>query len=225
MAIYHYTNLDQIQEAYFNTLRLTSRTILRSNDLWSNTYSKGKYDLVKNNIESIRDYLILQEGSVSDNLAINEVTASKIKNGYKLFIKFNRNIQKDSSLKIEALEEDKVIKEENISSLNENNVSEIEISSKDLKKIKVKVSGKEFINNDVVVYEAVEKKDSSQTLIGMINDSFDVDLIFEDRIKITDEVNNPQTGSIILCSFIAGLSVLGGFVYFNVYKKNKIFKI
>ena len=58
----------------------------------------------------------------------------------------------------------------------------------------------------------------------MINDSFDVDLIFEDRIKITDEVNNPQTGSIILCSFIAGLSVLGGFVYFNVYKKNKIFK-
>ena len=217
MAIYHFTNPNIVEKKYFSTNVLTARTVLRLNGNWKNTYlESGFYDEVDYNINTIYNYLItLKEEPRKETKIINVETDNN-----NLYIQTNNKISKESELKLEIYNDENILNSiplKNLESsekgyiLNKSNLQKNE-------KVKLKLTGKEFIEKEVFIYEGENGKQSTQTLIGSSSDYINLNT----ETPFNEISINPSTG-IVNFKTIGIISLLLCITILIIISKKKAF--
>ncbi len=181
MAIYYYSNPGVIDKIYFNTYMISARTVLKSAGLWSGEYeTKGIYEEVRYNIQTIYNYLIGLKSSNTSSTRIEKMYYDED----NIYIEMNNAISLESNLKLDIYSNDNLIRELSLKDFAKDSSGNfiIDRSQLNFQNLKVRISGDEYLENEVVVYEASENKTDSQTLIGVssVERPLDLTVSFQD---------------------------------------------
>lgn len=208
MAINYYTNPGSIEKYYHKTFVLSSRSVLREHNLWTNEYPEGLYNAVGNNITNVTEYLITLSEDIPEKQHITSVTANNNKGEVYVYLNHELSKQddftiilKDNGEKVGNYNLDKVQTREDGAFVLTN------VASKDLSKITIELNGSEYVENRLFVYEAANGEETSQTMVGLstghiaILDTYSDPVISEEGVM--GEVKNPETKDLaIICCVI-----------------------
>ena len=165
LALYYYTDNDKVDEVYYNTAILsTNFSVL---DRSANYTESGYYEEVNNNINAVYDYLIsLEDNDYYEPVKINNIVANE-KNELIISLINEDNI---SNLKIKVQENNEVIADVNIKELKTDKFHNYILplnKVNDRSNVEVTLAGSVYKENEVLVFEALDGKEISQTLVGL----------------------------------------------------------
>lgn len=224
MALFNFTNSGEIEDKYYYTYKLHTSTIV-DNKIDSNGYSYGYYDTVKNNIEAVYNYLITLESDSGVN-KINSVEYQKANDKYYLGVTLSKDIKDVDNYSIEITNSSGYSK--NIELQNELKDGKKRYIIKldditDVTGLKVKLVGRELSLERVDVYEPVDGKESSQTLIGVSEGYVDVNQEYMgemlDSSDLVEENPNTLDGILIATILFAITFVIWKFILPGVKPK------
>lgn len=168
MAIYHFTNSGIIEKRYYSTTVLSTKTVLRQAGLWDNLYkTRGFYEETEYNINAVYDYLIQLTAPLRMETLVHYVRVED----NVLYVRLNREVDERSNLKIEVYHRGSLVKEFVVDNSLEYSMDMGDFSIED---IVVKTVGVEFVLRDIYVFEGVNGKDTTQTLIGISSNLVEV---------------------------------------------------
>lgn len=207
MAINYYTDPGTIEKAYFKTFSLSGKSVLRSNNLWTNEYPTGVYTAVDNNITAVMRYLLTLSDSIPEEQKITKVSASNSKN--EVYVYLNHDLSKQDNFNIIITEDEKELGTYNLSEMKTREDGSFiltDVKSADLSKISVELNGTEYVEDRLFVYEAVEGELASQTMVGISTGRIALLNVYKEPVTLEktfiEKIENPETADIAILAFI-----------------------
>ncbi len=165
LALYYYTDNDKVDEVYYNTAILsTNFSVL---DRSANYEVSGYYNTVNNNIEAVYNYLIsLEDNNYYEPVKIEKIVANE---NNELIISLS-NESNINNLKLKVKENNELIADVNVKDLIKDNFHNYILPLKNVNNInnvEVTLAGSVYKESEVLVFEALDGKENSQTLVGL----------------------------------------------------------
>ena len=219
MAIFYYTNPNQVNNIYDSTLTLNSKTVLSPTKPFNNPWEvddleDGTIDEVKNNITALYNYFISQKG-VEENFKIESANIEFKNKNFVVTIKTNRDFNEKDEIALNLSRDSEEIGTYKLTDLTKEGDStySLTVDNKGKKDLTLSYSGKEFVDLKTYVFEAVGGKEQSQTFLGISSTYLPVN----GKLQV---IIPPSTNSFVSIVIVLILGIcLFGIVYFNKMKK------
>lgn len=200
MAIFNYTDPTKVDERYYQTVGTLSHNFPVI-DRKANYDTDGYYPTVKNNIDAVYNYLIgLPAEENQKTLRKAEAQFDEIENVYYFRLTLNGKGSPKDELKADFMLDDTVVASVDLTddTLTSDGTYIFKTKKvKDIKNLKIRLSGKAYVENNVLAFEAQDGREDSQTLIGVKASYQEIEQIYDKGVVLGEFLTNikvPNTG-------------------------------